>query len=179
MGILSNSCNNLQSHCVCPSVKYICTKIELSSFVFSKPFIIIIPYGLIIPHQTSKVHILLHYWQMFVNFSQILFPFNYISRFFQALYLYLPPVFFSTKHTLLSLTQKQTAPELNSDAVLNQIISVLFNEAYLFALRFFSTASMQIVHAASPVILTTVRPMSRIRSIPATSAIPSTGRPTL
>ena len=32
--------------------------------------------------------------------------------------------------------------------------------------------------AASPVILTVVRPMSKIRSTPATRAMPSTGRPT-
>ena len=35
-----------------------------------------------------------------------------------------------------------------------------------------------IVQAASPVMFTVVRPISKIRSTPATSAIPSTGSPT-
>ena len=47
------------------------------------------------------------------------------------------------------------------------------------ACLFSSILETQSVHAASPVMFTVVRPMSKIRSIPATSAIPSTGRPTL
>ena len=35
-----------------------------------------------------------------------------------------------------------------------------------------------ILQLASPVILTVVRPISKIRSTPATNAIPSTGSPT-
>lgn len=35
------------------------------------------------------------------------------------------------------------------------------------------------VQVASPVMFTVVRPMSRIRSMPATRAMPSTGRPTV
>lgn len=39
-------------------------------------------------------------------------------------------------------------------------------------------ASTQVATAASPVMFTVVRIMSRMRSTPATSATPSTGRPT-
>ena len=57
-----------------------------------------------------------------------------------------------------------------------------FSQFYFLAFLasfFFSSASIQMVQAASPVILTQVRPISRTRSIPATKAIPSTGSPTL
>ena len=46
------------------------------------------------------------------------------------------------------------------------------------ASRFFSRLDTTIQQLASPVILTTVRPISKILSTPATRAIPSTGRPT-
>lgn len=42
-----------------------------------------------------------------------------------------------------------------------------------------SAFEMQMAQFASPVMLTTVRPISRIRSIPAMRAIPSSGSPAL
>lgn len=50
--------------------------------------------------------------------------------------------------------------------------------ADFLASRFFSRLDTTIQQLASPVILTTVRPISKILSTPATRAIPSTGRPT-
>lgn len=50
--------------------------------------------------------------------------------------------------------------------------------ADFLASRFLSRLDTIIQQLASPVIFTTVRPISKILSTPATRAIPSTGRPT-
>lgn len=47
-----------------------------------------------------------------------------------------------------------------------------------FASLFASKLETTMVQAASPVMLTVVRPISKIRSTPATRAMPSTGSPT-
>lgn len=74
---------------------------------------------------------------------------------------------------------KKTAssnPEIKKCRFFSAVSDYCF--APFLASRLDSILETTIVQAASPVMLTVVRPMSKIRSTPATSAIPSTGSPT-
>ena len=105
-----------------------------------------------------------------------------------SLFLFKPLIFpqFHRFDPLISLCffyiMQQNPQKQNPNGMPSGFLFCLFcsyASVFFCACLFSSILETQSVHAASPVMFTVVRPMSKIRSIPATSAIPSTGRPTL